>query len=47
MVQKLNLADKYFIEAIIKVIKHLKETMFLMSELIGNLSKEMETTKNN
>ena len=43
---KLNLADKFFTEAIIKVAKYLKETTILMIKHIG-LRKEMASTKNN
>lgn len=45
MAQKLDLADKAFKAAIINMLKELKEDIFIMSEYIGHLNREIETIK--
>lgn len=45
MAQILDLADKAFKAAIIRMFKELKENIVITSEYIGHLSWEIETVK--
>lgn len=41
----LKLTDKYFKTSIINMLKDTKENILTMNKKIGNLSREIETTK--
>lgn len=45
MIQMLKLTDKYFKTSIINMLKDTKENILTMNKKIGNLSREIETTK--
>lgn len=47
MTQLLNLGNKDFKEAITNIFKELKEILTIISERMGNLSREMKTIKKN
>lgn len=47
MSQMLELADKDFEAAIVNMFKDLKKKMAQKSDLMGNLSREMEAKKKN